>query len=235
LRKPCAAPLSLIDYFRVTRPDVTVIELRPLDLQDARSCAALRLKNTVAVEREPLSEPAKDPFTWVEPPGLGNVNPKAPERLEDAPYSENVMRLGRIVVGVQVTLIFREFVVSTRLQAFDGLEMVAVALPPITLETLEPEVLHPFDDNVTAVPSALIPLVVSGGENASAPVILVHVILPVATMPVASLELEVQPLDASATNAKGRRDTDLHPPNIDMARALRRLTLHTTAFGRDGS
>ncbi len=63
------------------------------------------------------------------------------------------------------------------------------------LETLEPEVLHPVDDNVTAVPSALFPLVVSGGEKASAPVILAHVILPVATTPIAVLELP-HPLDA---------------------------------------
>ncbi len=89
------------------------MEVRPLDLQDARSCAALRTKNTVAVEREPLSEPAKEPFIRAEPPGLGNVNPKAPESLEEAPYSENVMRLGRIVAGVQVTLIVRDFIVST--------------------------------------------------------------------------------------------------------------------------
>ena len=159
------------------------------------------------------------------------MNPKTPVRLEEAPYSEKVMRLGRIVAGVQLTLIVREFVVSTRLQAFDGLEIVVVALPPVTLETLDPEVMHPIAVNVTAVSSVLAPPVVSGGENASAPVILVHVTLPVATVPVTGFALELQLVANIASNVGARRETDLDPPNMDTARTLRRLTLHTTAFG----
>ncbi len=205
-------------YCRETRPDVTGIETRPLALQAASSCTAVRAKNTVVLELAPWSEPAKDPVTLVVPPGLGNVNPMAPEWLDATAYSENVTVLGRIVAGVQMTLTVRELVVSTRLQAFDGLEIVVVALPSVTLETLEPEVVHPTAVNLTAVDSVLLPVVVSGGENVSPPVILVHVMPPVATVAVERLELELQPAVIAATNASERSDADFHCRPTDMAR-----------------
>lgn len=170
------------------------------------------------LEPAPWSEPAKDPVTLVVPPGLGNVNPMAPEWLDATAYSENVMTLGRIVAGVQVTLTVREFVVSTRLQAFDGLEIVVVALPSVTLETLEPEVVHPTAVNLTAVESALLPVVVSGGENASPPVMSVQVTPPVATVPGDGPELELQPVANAATKASERSGADFHSRITDMAR-----------------
>jgi hypothetical protein len=193
------------------------------------------LKKTVALEREPLSEPANDPFTLEEPPGFGNVKPNTPVRLEEAPYSENVMRLGRIVAGVQSTLIVNEFVVSTRLQAFEGLEIVVVAFPPVTLEAFDCVVRQPFAVNAAVVCSVLIPPVLSDGENASAPVMLEHVTLPVAMVAVAGPESELQLVADIAVNASAGIHASLNPLNFDMARTLRRLALNTAAFGRDGS
>jgi hypothetical protein len=166
-----------------------------------------------------LSEPANDPVTLAVPPGLGNVNPPAPEGLELTLYSEKVMTLGWMLAGVQLALMVRDLKVSTRLQAFDMLEIVVVTLPLVTPGTFDPDVVHLVAVKTMTVDKALPPLAVSRGEKASAPVIWLQVTLPVAMMTAAGLGLELQPVAKTATRASaGRRApfdflmTDMAPP-----------------------
>jgi hypothetical protein len=127
-----------------------------------------------------------------------------------------VITLGRIVAGDQVTLMVRDLEVSRPVQAFDVLAIVAVALPLVTLGTFDPDTVHPFDVKVIAVDPALVPLVVSGGENATCPVMLVQVTLPAATVTVAEVGLELHPVANTATRPSGRRNTNLDVRLMDM-------------------
>jgi hypothetical protein len=65
---------------------------------------------------------------------------------------------------------------------FEALEIVADAVPPVTLGTLDPLVVHPAALNAIAVDSALPPLVVSGGVKVREPVMLVQLTPPVASV-----------------------------------------------------
>jgi hypothetical protein len=191
------------------------------------------LKTTTAIELAPLSEPAKDPVTLAVPPGLGKVNPPAPERDELKLYSEKLMTLARIFAGVQVALTVRDLKVSTRLQAFDVLDIVVVTLPLVTVGTFDPDVVHPVAFKAIAVDKVLPPLVVSRGENARPPVRWVHVTLPVAT--VAGLESELQPVAKMATRASGRRKAHFDSLRTDMAPPPWQPLRAPKAFDHDGS
>jgi hypothetical protein len=100
----------------------------------------------------------------------------------------------------------RDLVVRTRLQALDGLRIVAVALPFATLETFDPDGVQPTATKEIVVDSGLSPVFVSRGENASAPVILVHVTPPVAVVRGAALEPELQPVADRASRARAMQD-----------------------------
>ena len=163
------------------------------------------------------------------PPGLGNVKPPAPERLELTLYSEKVMTLGWIFAGVQVAVMVSDLSVSTRLQAFDMLDIVVVTLPLVTLETFDPDVVHLWAVNTMAVDKALPPLVVSRGEKASAPVISVHVTLPVAMVTDAGFELELQPVAKTATRVGARKRAHFDSLVTDMAPPMGNLSVYPRA------
>src|ERR1035438_4488374 len=97
--------------------------------------------------------------------------------------------------------------VSRPVQEFVALEIVVDSAAPVTVGTFEPLVEHPAAVKAITVDSALPPLVVSGGENVSAPVMLVQVTSPLASVSGvvggAALGLELHAVARVATTPSG--------------------------------
>jgi hypothetical protein len=99
--------------------------------------------------------------------------------------------------------------VSRPVQEFVALEIVVDSAAPVTVGTFEPWVEHPAAVKAITVDSALPPLVVSGGENVSAPVMLEQVTSPLASVNVVvggaalGLELELHAVARVATTPSG--------------------------------
>lgn len=119
-----------------------------------------------------------------------------------------------MVSGLEVMRLVQELVVF---------EIVADAVPPVTLATLDPFVVHPVAFNAMAVDSALPPFVVSGGENVRDPVRLEHATPPVASVTVvvvvagAAFGLEPHAVANRAISPSGTRSENLHMRILDMA------------------
>jgi hypothetical protein len=128
-----------------------------------------------------------------------------------------------------VTVMVRGRDVISPVHEFVALEKVAVAVDAVTAGPLDPEVVHPLARNETAVDSAAVPLVVSGGENVSVPVMPVHETSPVLTaavvVVVAAVELglelgdELQLAARVATSPSAMRGTSLEVRNMDTGRS----------------
>jgi hypothetical protein len=107
-----------------------------------------------------------------------------------------VRTLGRIVEGDHVMVMVRGRDVISPVHEFVVLEMVAAAEEPVTAGPLDPVVVHPLARKEMAVDSAVVPFVVRGGENVSAPVVPVHETSPVLTaavvVVVAAVELTLE-------------------------------------------
>jgi hypothetical protein len=107
-----------------------------------------------------------------------------------------VRTLGRIVEGDHVMVMVRGRDVISPVHEFVVLEMVAAAEEPVTAGPLDPVVVHPLARKEMAVDSAVVPFVVRGGENVSAPVVPVHETSPVLTaavvVVVAAVELALE-------------------------------------------
>lgn len=101
-----------------------------------------------------------------------------------------------MVEGDHVTVTVRGRDVISPAHEFVVLEMVAVAVDAVTAGPLDPVVVHPLARKETAVDSAADPLVISGGENVSVPVMPVHETSPELTaavvVVVAAVELELE-------------------------------------------
>jgi hypothetical protein len=132
-----------------------------------------------------------------------------------------------MVDGDQAIVMVKARDVIRPVQVLVGLEIVALAVPVVTAGPVDPAVVHPLALRVMAVDSAAVPLFVRGGENVSAPVMPVHVMLPEATAAVVVvvgaaaaalvlvlvLGLELQPVASaairpSATSNSGVRNVD---------------------------
>jgi hypothetical protein len=116
-------------------------------------------------------------------------------------------------------LTVRALEVSRPLQEFEVLEIVVAARPLVTLETFDRVVLHPEAIKVIAMDSGLFPFVESGGENARAPEISVHVTLPVALVLFAGREPELQAAVDMVTTPSEMRNAHPHLCFIDMGRS----------------
>jgi hypothetical protein len=215
---------SVADYFSVTVPDDTRIEVSPaLDPHAASSCVPVWEEMAVAVDPAPRSDPENEPVTLAVPPWLGSANPTSPELLEVPPYPENVSTLGRIVEGVQAIWMVRAREVSRAVQEFVALEIVVDSVAPVTVGTFEPLVVHPAAAKAMTVDSALPPFVVSGGENVSEPVMLVQVTSPLASVSVVvggaalGLGLELHAVAEVATTTSGTSRDNRSVRIMDMA------------------
>jgi len=130
-----------------------------------------------------------------------------------------------MVAGAQAMLIVRALDVISSAQEFEVLEIVADAVPPVTLETLDPLVVHPAALNATAVDSALPPLFVRGGVNVSEPVMPVHVTPPVASVrlvvvgPALGLVLEPHAVAIEANNPIATTSDNLTAFALDITRS----------------
>ena len=128
-----------------------------------------------------------------------------------------------MVEGVQLISMVRARDVSSPVQELVELESVADPVPVVTWETFEPFVVHPAAVSVIAVDSGLVPLVVSAGENASAPEMLLHVTDPVAVVAGDEVEVGLDPeLHAAAkivTRTSGTRPGHPNLRVIDMVRS----------------
>lgn len=120
-----------------------------------------------------------------------------------------------IVDGAHVRSTVSGLEVSRPAQALVELVIVADPVPPVTLATLEPLVVHPAACKATVVDSELPPFVVSGGEKVSDPVMVVQVTPPEATVtvvvggPALGLELDPHAVASAATRQRKRRRADL--------------------------
>ena len=117
----------------------------------------------------PRSEPANEPVTVAEPPGLGNENPPLPAGVDAMLYPENVTVLG-VAPELQPMVRATDRRVSTPLHALVGLVSVTFVDPEPMVETSEPVVVHPVALRVMVADSGLVPVAVRGGEKASPPV-----------------------------------------------------------------
>lgn len=132
----------------------------------------------------------------------------------------------------------RALEVISSVQEFEVIEIVADALPPVTVETLEPLVVHPAARNATAVDSALPPLLVSGGVNVSEPVMPVQVTAPVARVrlvvvgPALGLGLELHAVANAANKPIGTTSDNLTVCAVDMARSPRSPRARRTCRAR---
>jgi len=125
------------------------------------------------------------------------------------------MTLGRIVAGVQRTLMVSDREVSRPLQALEALEIVAVAAPWATLETFDPVVVHPVALTEIVVDSAPVEFVVSGGENDTAPVTDLQLTPPVARVLELDVGLELQAVASPTTTPSARMSARLDVRIID--------------------
>ena len=127
----------------------------------------------------------------------------------------------------------RALEVSRPVQAFVALEIAADATPFVTRETFDPFVVHRAALRVIAVDSGLVPFVVSGGEKANPPVMLLQVTPPVATVAGIELGLEPDP-DPHAAASMATRPKETRLGNLSRARhghgsfSPGRLTWHPT-------
>jgi hypothetical protein len=124
-------------------------------------------------------------------------------------------------------LMVRALDVISSAQEFEVLEIVADAVPPVTVETLDPLAVHPDELKAMAVDSALPPLFVRGGVNVSEPVMPVHVTPPVASVRLVvvglalGLVLDPHAVASAANNPIVTTSDNLTVCVLDMARSPR--------------
>jgi hypothetical protein len=127
-----------------------------------------------------------------------------------------------MVGGVQERSILMALELRRPVQELVGLVIVAEPEPPVTFVTFEPLVVHPVAVKAMAVDSGLVPLVVSGGENVSDPVMVVQLIPPRARVGAVvaglafGLELEPHAAAEMETRASEIRSGDRTVRMMDM-------------------
>jgi hypothetical protein len=150
-----------------------------------------------AVDFAPESAPANEPATLAEPFESGRPNPVCWAGPVTTAYPENEATLAWTVAGDHATATSTALGVVRLTQLLSGLWMVAVALPPVTAVMFEPVVVQPAAAREMCVVSGLVPVFESGGTKVTVPVTFVHVTLPVATVPPATV-LGVTPVAEDA-------------------------------------